>query len=337
MTSEREQSKQRINIPPKEQLISDNYTYRVSDTVNEMMSVIDNKTVYPGYPNVGLKMSEDEYNSWVADGLPVERLIGIPNQRPPYFIEKHANRYSPDGTPLSPQVIPYDGTTFYPHLDMAGVQWASDGSQIHPFFHYLVTQSKRGLPTGPGFYWDIGPVYTADAVVLRVHQNKLEVLLVRRKDNDNLALPGGHVDKIYSVSNNHAIVTRETPLKAACREVFEETGVSGLDTVPVVPILPYVPVADPRLTAQAWPVTCVFLFLPNQEHASDMVPVGRSDAKQAAWYLVGGDQQWPGIQANPLFASHSNYLKLAIKEWERQTKCAVRLDSVVGLPELLHK
>ena len=45
-----------------------------------------------------------------------------------------------------------------------------------------------------------GPNHAADPIVTRFHKGRLQVVLVRRRDTDELAFPGGMVDPGSTVS-----------------------------------------------------------------------------------------------------------------------------------------
>lgn len=319
-------------ISAGERLLSD-FRYSVAQLTHEMVQVVDTASRFAGYPQQGLTMTENEYETWIAVGRPVERLVGTPGNRPTYFVERHANRYTSDGSPKSSNVTPYDGMTQLSHPTVEDQAWASDGSALHPFLKVLLTKTKRGLPTGPGFYWNIGPMEAADPVVVRVVNKKLQVLLVQRGDGGGLALPGGMVERRKEGLSRHKVfVAMESALEAGRREAGEETGITGLADVPAIPILRRVPVADWRMTAQAWPVTSVYLFMPDVETALYMNPSGGDDASVAAWFPVEGNNLWRGAQHGKLFASHASYVKLALHEWQRQAGLVVRYDGVVGVP-----
>ena len=316
-----------------------NFHYGIDDLEQEMVRAVDIAPRYIEYPEKGLTMTEQEYDLWVCYGRRVERFVGTPSHRPPFFIERHSNRYDAFGSRRSPIVAQYDGVKLLPHPIVEGVNWASDGSPLHPFLKLLLTQTNKGLPTGPGFFWNLGPLKTADSVFLRVFDHKLQVLLVNRSDGGGWALPGGFVERTKRTTPGvMTIGTIESNLDAAKRESKEETGIMAFDDIPSVCILQNIPVADRRMTAQAWPVTSVHVFFPNYETGLRMIPQkDRDETLDVGWFNVSGDSTWAGATSDSLYASHVSYLKLALLAWERQTGLIIRNDSVIGKPDFFEE
>ncbi len=302
----------------KERLLSD-FHYDISILEQEMRRVVDEGARFRGYPEQGLTMTEGEYDLWVAHGKRVERLIGYPGHRPQYFVEHHPNRYDKQGNRKSSIVTPVSRAVIVSHPEITGTERASDGTLLNPYLRFLLTQTKRGLPTGPGFYWDLGPMRTVDTIVFRIAEKKLQILLVKRMDGGGWSLPGGHVES-----------EDKTLWDAAKRETKEETDISGLDRAFSASLLRHVPVADWRMTAQSWPETSVFLSILTYKEGLPLLPKGRSDATEAAWMCVAGDKDWKGVHFDNLFASHNSYVKLAILSWQELTGYVVRSDGVVG-------
>lgn len=112
--------------------------------------------------------------------------------------------------------------------------------------------------------WFEGPNYTADAVVIDVEAAKL--LLIKRGDTGEWALPGGFVDK-----------TDTSPLDAAIREAQEEAGITIEANAPL--IFRGI-VDDPRNSETAWIETSAYLFSGN---ATESV-TGSDDAQDAQWH-----------------------------------------------------
>ena len=160
------------------------------------------------------------------------------------------------------------------------------GRPMHPWLAAMVTDPGIGVATGKGAYWNWGPNYTADNILLCDDH----VLLIKRGDNDMWALPGGHVDP------------GEDAMIAALRELREETGL-GLPEVEGV-VTYRGPVIDPRVTANAWPETTAVRY-----HLTGELPdvQGLDDAKDAAWFPLSVIQQ-----GDVLFGSHRFLLDTAL-------------------------
>ena len=161
-----------------------------------------------------------------------------------------------------------------------------DAYPVHPHIHLNGISS---LPEGRGAFWNWGPNYTADPIVLTT-EDRPQVLLIRRQDNNMLALPGGFVDETDGLNT-------ET---AALRELQEETSLvlNAEGTLVFEGI-----VEDPRTTKNAWPETSAYLF----EVASPAQVLAADDAKSADWYYV--DE----LDANELYGSHAALIQMAIE------------------------
>ncbi|MBO0871822.1 MAG: NUDIX domain-containing protein [Pseudonocardia sp.] len=106
----------------------------------------------------------------------------------------------------------------------------------------------------------------ADPVVLAGTGARQQLLLIRRGDCGQWAIPGGHVDP------------GETPVEALQRELAEETGVDVSALAPR--IVDQTLVDDPRATDHAWIATTVGVYRleePVTPHAGD-------DAVDARWW-----------------------------------------------------
>jgi ADP-ribose pyrophosphatase YjhB (NUDIX family) len=124
-----------------------------------------------------------------------------------------------------------------------GLQLETNGRPLHPWFVSMATNPNIGVVTGRGAYWNWGPNYTADPIIL--HENN--VLLVRRQDTNLWALSGGFVDP------------GETGDIAARREAHEESNIVLTDDDLVGEVYRG-PVVDLRVTANAWPETTALLY-----------------------------------------------------------------------------
>lgn len=167
---------------------------------------------------------------------------------------------------------------------------------LHPWFWAMAQNPDIGVVCGKGFYWNWGPNYTADPVVIRRDRNEPEVLVIRRSDTNHWALPGGFVDG------------GESCVAAAVRETAEETGINLTTLAPEVTVMYQGPVADTRTTAHAWAETTAVRFeLPDvlaSQYREQIWP-GGDDALLAAWMPVSHlDEQ--------LFGSHRLLIQQAL-------------------------
>ncbi|HTE57764.1 MAG TPA: NUDIX domain-containing protein [Verrucomicrobiae bacterium] len=160
-------------------------------------------------------------------------------------------------------------------------QFDAEGRPLHPWFWDML-QSEAGVLGGKGAYWEWGPNYTADPIIVRHDLEEPHVLLIQRSDTHGWALPGGFVDP------------GETGFYAAMREAGEETGPDiqmALRRPGVGMHLVYQgPVADLRATAHAWPETTAVRFdIPDHvatEHLLEMQWEGNDEAGEieaVAW------------------------------------------------------
>jgi hypothetical protein len=130
--------------------------------------------VYPGYPE-----TIDRFYATAQLGQFVCELL-VPDG--PWTVNNHPNR--PDSETVPSGIMQQQLLTRGYRLDIVG-------RPIHPWFEDMITDPTIGVTAGKGAYWVWGPNYTADAVV--IHRNNL--LLVRRKDTGDWAVPGGFIDR----------------------------------------------------------------------------------------------------------------------------------------------
>jgi len=161
---------------------------------------------------------------------------------------------------------------------------------LHPWIDSMLANPDIGVVTGRGAYWQWGPNYTADSIVVRHDLEEPCILLIRRSDTGQLALPGGFID------------TNEPALTAALRETAEETSLDLASLNPLVRQVYTGPLADLRVTANAWPVTSAFRFdipqPPPNLCAGD-------DATDAVWLPISQIHEH-------LFGSHRLLIELAL-------------------------
>ncbi len=181
-------------------------------------------------------------------------------------------------------------------LAARGLQLDTSGRPLHPWLYDMLSDPTIGVVTGKGFYWKWGPNYTADPIVVRRDLGEPHVLLIERSDKTGWALPGGFVDG------------DETGIQAAVREAKEETGLELAELSPLVTVTYTGPLADLRVTANAWPETTAVRFdIPDAE--ADRLPngtwQGSDDALTAGWFPITELD-------TKLFGSHALLIKQAL-------------------------
>lgn len=158
----------------------------------------------------------------------------------------------------------------------------------HPTHPDIRQNTIASLPEGRGQFWNWGPNYTADPIVITT-EVRPQILLIRRQDTNMLALPGGFVDEEDASTN-----------AAALRELREETSL----VLKTEGRLVYEGIVnDPRTTQNAWPETAAYLF----EIPKPQPVLAADDANSAAWYFI--DE----LNANELYGSHAKLIEIAVE------------------------
>ncbi len=166
-----------------------------------------------------------------------------------------------------------------------GLELDSFGRPLHPWHDTL-----PDLLEGKGFYWQWGPNYTVDPIVIACDERP-KILLVRRHDNGKWALPGGFIDG------------NETAYDAGIREVAEET---HLTLEPVDTRYCYRgPVCDERSRLHAWSDTTTIMW--HTETAASVQ--GGDDAEDAQWVSL---HDIPTL--GTLHGSHATLIDMAIRD-----------------------
>lgn len=163
-------------------------------------------------------------------------------------------------------------------------------TELHPWLHSPEHTHAFTDTDGKGGFWNFGPNYTADCIIIS-DESLPRIALIQRQDTGKLALPGGFID------------TTEEPLGAAIREAREET---ALDISNVAGTLVYDgPVADYRATREAWPHTYAFRFV---------VPLANllagDDAKAASWV------RFEDINPQQMHGSHHQLAAIALRGYK---------------------
>ncbi|HEX8763101.1 MAG TPA: NUDIX domain-containing protein [Candidatus Saccharimonadales bacterium] len=235
--------------------------------LNLLKAAFERGETYPGYPSFDNRLfAALETLEQSADG----RLV-VPDG--PWNLEDGSDTALP--TPKEQEKFAAQGLD----LDLRG-------RPLHPWLGSMVGDAALGSLFGKGAYWRWGASLTVDSIIeLNDH-----VLLIERGDTGTTALPGGFIDK------------GETPLLAAIRETFEET---DLVLTAIGKCIYRGPVADLRMTANAWPATTAYHF--NLGHSDKLPKVrGKDDARRARWIPIE-----EALDAE-LFGSHHFLLSKAL-------------------------
>ncbi len=177
------------------------------------------------------------------------------------------------------------------HLLQQGLELDGLGRPLHPWFRHMIQDPTIGVITGKGAYWNWGPNYTVDPIIIK----NRHIALVVRADTGALALPGGFID------------VGEDALQAGVREANEELGLQ-LDNneVDQLRLVYQGPVVDIRVTANAWPETSALLFACKDSHN---LPVLRpsEESPQVAWVPIEEI-----LDGNVLHGSHNFLFQQAL-------------------------
>lgn len=300
-------------IPKDERLVGDDYSFDLESAVARAC-----RTTYPGYVPLEnrLRITEDEICEWVEKGMPYEGVRmevseGLPLGTNALF--DHPNRLSglvrgraigDDGRQ------DFYGVSFAESFDPRGCFRDSRGVPVHPSFKIMLS---AGAVVGPGFYYEYGPNRTADPIVIREKNGRLELLIIKRTDTGKYAIPGGMVDLGEEVS------------VAGKRELREETGVDLGDALGDIVYKGII--ADPRATLNAWPEATTFLYFLSYEQTRSFVLKAEDDADEALWVSL------TETNLSLLFASHADSVKMALKFWQEKSGLVVDKTGNMGRRE----
>ncbi|MFZ1301310.1 MAG: NUDIX domain-containing protein [Candidatus Microsaccharimonas sp.] len=171
------------------------------------------------------------------------------------------------------------------------------GRPLHPDLDILPEEQQNN---GRGGFWNYGPNYTADPIIITTEAQP-KVLLITRKDG-TLAFPGGFTEG-------------EDPFEAARREAEEEAHYKAPNTRTLI----YEGiVTDPRTSANAWAETSAFLF----EVPGTSPVVGDDDAQDADWYDANNVPK-------EMYGSHAALLKMAL-EFRAKPRT---IEAILAIPE----
>jgi 8-oxo-dGTP pyrophosphatase MutT (NUDIX family) len=194
--------------------------------------------------------------------------------------------------------IDFDGTVFLPKGPWDTEPTVPDGLALHPWAKEMLRDPRIGVVTGRGFYWHYGPNRTADAIVFRHDLTEPHLLLIRRSDTGEWALPGGFIDG------------SESGLSAAMREANEEAAITLDNTRDGAKEIYVGPLTDLRATIHAWSETSAYRFdLPNDvaSQLTELTYEGGDDATAAAWLPLS-------LVKQELFGSHGLLVQMALED-----------------------
>lgn len=259
--------------------------------MNEQLFAATKKTfesgvVYPGYPTVRLMAAG---MSITADGL----------------IELPDGEWTKNNTNLPT-------TNESEAFRAAGYQTDSLGRPLHPWLRDMLATPHVGVITGKGFYYNWGPNYTADPIVI-TREERPSVLLIQRGDTGVWALPGGFMD-----------AGETNPSDSAKRELFEE---ANLRLEQDGDLIYQDVVADLRTTAHAWAETSAYSFV-----VDERLPVGVTDpheVRRVQWFYA---DELP----TELHGSHAVLIELALNRLknnqEKDGNKEPSIRDILGMP-----
>jgi ADP-ribose pyrophosphatase YjhB (NUDIX family) len=227
---------------------------------------------YPGYPTP----SERLVLSWLDETHDAVGRLVLPDG--PWSIADAPNKYRAGLLPTEQEQAAFTAQ---------GLRLDSQGRPLHPWAQDMLRNPHIGGVINRGFYYNWGPNYTSDTVVHNIQNDT--ILLIRRSDTGQWALPGGFIDGTEAAD------------VAARREVAEETGIVLPDSIHMR--LTYKgPVGDPRSTLHAWAETNCFVV-----DVTESPPCkGADDALEADWVPV------TEALAGDIFGSHKMLILQAL-------------------------
>ena len=245
----------------------------VSPQLASLRTALAERT-YPGYPSLNERFNADP-TTLAVDAI--GRLV-VPDG--PWTVDDHPDQPQPEHAPTLAR---------QDELLAQGLELDSQGRPLHPWFLEMVGDAAIGVALGKGNSWEWGVNHTVDSMVVCGDH----VLLIRRGDTGQLALPGGFRGN-------------DTDEAAMLRELVEETGLRPDENARITTLYDG-PVADIRDTANAWKETRAFLV---EVPFTGTLPEvhGGDDATAAIW--MPRREVWN--QLEPLFGSHDFLLARGI-------------------------
>ncbi len=171
-----------------------------------------------------------------------------------------------------------------------------EGNLIFDNDGYPLNPKGRAGIKGRGLLGKWGPNFAADPIITRNHpeNNKLELLVIKRSDTGDWAIPGGMVDK------------KEDAMTTALRELIEEALIENSNfNMHGAKLIYSGYVHDPRNTDNAWIESSAFhKHLKNSENLK--LKAG-DDATDVKWLELTEKN------INSLYANHPKLVKLVLK------------------------
>lgn len=184
----------------------------------------------------------------------------------------------------------------------------------------------KGLPRNPrgrtgmkgrGLLGKHGPNHAADPIVTRYYNGKLQMVVIKRRDTGELAIPGGMTEgqsvpaTLKKEFLEEALKYESNPaLSKTLREKIEYFFDKGGESV----YIGYVD--DPRNTDNAWMETdCQHLHM-NSDLASQLPLLGGDDASIAMWKDVDSNLK--------LYASHLDWVRKVMEKMKARERLRYR-------------
>jgi ADP-ribose pyrophosphatase len=169
--------------------------------------------------------------------------------------------------------------------------------------------------TGRGLLGRFGPNHAADPIVTRVHDGKIQMVAIKRKDTGAWAIPGGMVDAGENVS---VTLKREFEEEAGNvpddeKEAFKKD-MDDLFRNGKTVYKGYVD--DPRNTDNAWMETVVVHFKCSADLGEKLKLSAGDDASHVKWLDVDENVE----DYKNLYASHKEFVNKAVSEQYLDTK-----------------
>lgn len=233
-----------------------------------------------------LQLSERVY-----PGYPTERLT---RQHGALQLDVPGRLSLPDGAWHMQPDQPID-RPMIDSLEQKGYRLDANNRPLHPWIDDLLAEDI-GVVTGKGFYWHWGANYTADPIIIRTDTPELLILTVLRADTKQWALAGGFIEP------------NETGDTAALREAYEETEIDWRPYVGTMMPVYAGPLADIRVTANAWPETQAFGICLDPARSASLstdpyVPIN-SEVDVVAWQTLAQTEAH-------MFGSHKLLIEMA--------------------------
>jgi 8-oxo-dGTP pyrophosphatase MutT (NUDIX family) len=299
-----------ISLQPN-RLVPENFTINPRA---EFRTRMQNPKVEEDYPPIAerLVMTLDEVKLWVDGGMDYHAERKDPSAKHPLGINmllNHPNylRGLEKGTAaFDDGEIKFSPDNFKKSLLPEGYRLDSRGVPVHPYYDILL---EEGAVIGPGFYWNYGPNPSASAIIFGIHEGKLNVIAIKKRNSEEFLLPGGMVD------------TGETPLQTALREAREETHFNSEEVDQY--LLPARCLASGRTTLNAWEETQAGLYIPKASSISDFVLSPDDDAREAYWIPLNTKT------LNGFFLGHANDIRTGIRKYEEEYGKKIASDGTV--------